>query len=261
MSEFFLPEDKKISSELGKLFEEWIRCLEEENYFSKTGLSPDCFLTDGIFPGYSAQKIKILYIGRESYDLEGFHYIDKHYEWIKARSFNGKPLNQIAVWRKLLKFTWGILHEAPWEAIPDAEELAATFAERDGFSFAIENVSKISRPWNGDVNADWGIIQEFIKASQDAKKNFYGRETGIINPDLAISMNLSERVDEAVFGDSLEYVKNPNPDVALFNLGINGKIIPLLDTWHFSARKNEEEMYESIRQAILETYLTPRTIA
>lgn len=66
-----MPEDKKISSELGKLFEEWLHCLEEENYFSKSGLSPDCFLADGIFPGYSAQKIKILYIGRESYDLKG----------------------------------------------------------------------------------------------------------------------------------------------------------------------------------------------
>lgn len=139
--------------------------------------------------------------------------------------------------------------------IPDAEELAETFAERDGFSFAIENVSKISRPWNGDVNADWSIIQGFIKASLRAKKDFYGRETCIINPDLVISMNLADTVDEAVFGDSIEYVKHPNLDVALFNLGINGKIIPLLDTWHFSARKNEEEMYESIRQAILETGL------
>lgn len=255
MIKFFLPEDQKISNELEKLFEEWIRCLEEAGYFRKTGLSPDCFLADGIFPGYSAQKIKILYIGRESYDLDGFHYIDKHYEWIKARNFNGKPLNQIWVWRKLLKFTWGILHEASWEAIPDAEELATTFAEKDGFSFAIENISKISRPWNGDVNADWSIIQGFIKDSLSAGKNFYGREIGLINPDLVISMNLAESVEEAVFGDSLEYVKNSNPDVAIFNLGINGKIIPLLDTWHFSARKNEEEMYKSIRQAILESGL------
>lgn len=253
MGEFFLPEDQKISDELGQLFEEWFRSLEKDNYFKKTGLSPDGFVVDGIFPGYSAQKIKILYIGRESWDLDGHHYIDKHLEWIKAGNFNGTHLNQKGVWRKLLKFTWGILHEASWEAIPAAADLAADFAEKGGFSFAIENVSKISRPWNGSTKADWGIIQGFVNASLATGKNFYGREAGIINPDLAISMNVVEKMDEAVFGDSLEYVKNPNPDVALFKLGINGKIIPLLDTWHFDARKKEEEMYENLRQAILES--------
>ena len=62
----FTEDDKKINSQLDVLFTEWYEFLKKNDFFQKTKTSPDCFIQDGIFPRYSEQKVKILYMGRES---------------------------------------------------------------------------------------------------------------------------------------------------------------------------------------------------
>ena len=250
MLETYLPRERKTLVQLEKLFDDWHKALSKENYYEKNGLSPDCFIMDGIFPCFSTQKIKILYMGRESYDLEGMNYIDWHYNWIKAGKNNVKSPNQIATWRKLLKFTWGMLHGKEWDEIPNADLLRDIFASPSGFSLGMVNLSKISRPWNGSSKADWSLINGFINTSLATGENFQLGEIGIIKPDLIIAMNLLDYADERLFGARLEYVKHPNPDVAIFSLICDDARIPLLDTWHFASSKNERQMYESLCEAI-----------
>lgn len=246
----FTEDDKKINSQLDVLFTEWYEFLKKNDFFQKTKTSPDCFIQDGIFPRYSEQKVKILYMGRESYDLEGFNYIYQHYDWLKSKALNGSTL-----WRKMLRFTWGLENNtADWADVPSLDEILNNFASDDGISFGMINYSKISRPHNGTTKADWQQIINFAKASLESPKNFYIRQLEIINPDVIISMNVFDAFDDVcldVFEGALKYISHTNnKSAALFEFMLNNRKIPVIDTYHLGSTISDKEHYESIQEAM-----------
>lgn len=245
----FTSEENKINNKLDQLFTTWFDFLKTNSYFTNNNISEDSFIQDGIFPKFSQQKIKILYLGQESYDLEGYNYIHKHYEWIKNKNGDSPSLNTMPLWRKTLKFTWGIENNKDWNDIPDAQEIAGSFAEENGISFGMENVSKISRPHNNSARADWAKIIAFVNQSLNSDINFFLREIDIINPDVIVSMNVIDRVGDLIFENELKYVKHMLSN-AIYNLHTNNKTIPLIDTYHFSSTKIEQELYENLQMCI-----------
>lgn len=243
----FTSEENQINNKLDQMFTTWFDFLKNESYFADNNISEDCFIQDGIFPKYSQQKIKILYLGKESYDLEGYNYIHKHYEWIK--NCDSSSMNTMPLWRKTLKFTWGIENNKDWKAIPDVQEIADSFAKENGISFGMENVSKISRPYNNSARADWANIIAFVNKSLKSDINFFLREIDIINPDVIVSMNVIDKVGDLIFENELEYVKHMKSN-AIYNLHAHNKMIPLIDTYHFSSTKIEQELYENLQVCI-----------
>ena len=245
----FTEDDKKINSQLDALFTEWYEFLKKNDYFQKTKISPDCFIQDGIFPRYSEQKVKILYMGRESYDLEGFNYIYQHYDLLKSKAFNGHTL-----WRKMLRFTWGLENNADWADVPSMDEILDSFSSNDGLSFGMINYSKISRPHNGTTKVDGPQIINFAKASLESPKNFYIHQLEIINPDVIISMNVFDTFDNVcldVFEGALKYICHTNnKSAALFKIRLNNKKVPVIDTYHLGSTIPDKEHYESIQEAM-----------
>lgn len=88
----FSEEEHTLNKNLDALFREWSDFLLSIGFWEKYDI--DYFVTDGIFPGYLAQRFKILFIGKESLDIAGQSYIDILYNAIHEKQIGGTFVNR-----------------------------------------------------------------------------------------------------------------------------------------------------------------------
>lgn len=218
----------------------------------------DCFVSDGFYPYYTKQKIKILFIGKESLGIGGSDYIDILIDGILHNDPRGRaawnrehpddPYKKIITnnndpfLSKILYITYGLNHDCPeWEDIPWASEIGTSrFANDGGISFAIMNFSKLDNPSEISYSADIVRMNKYCEFLFRTGKNWHEKQIGILNPDLVISMNLKHWFPYA-FKCNYEDIWDVNLEVSFSNvvrlghLPIEGKRIPIIDTFHFSA--------------------------
>lgn len=235
----FSSEEEIINDQLNYLFSQWDKALDEKKFWEK--YNREYFVTDGIFPGYLAQPQKILFMGREVLDIAGLNYIDVFFRAIKENSVGNRNLNQHAFYRRLLKISFGLLHNCiPWKNIPLASEIADTFGEVNGTSFAFMNVSKLSHQYD-DINswqADYSTIEQFLKESS-CPHNFFSEQIQIIDPEIIITMNIENYYQ---YLGSINYYASI-PDLNIYYMKLEKRIIPIFNTWHFSAIKSDYDRF------------------
>lgn len=186
----YYPEsENNLKSEIEKLNDRW-----KKHLVSITGDEniSEIFVTDGFYPYYTYQKIKILFIGREALEIAGTNYQELLYGAYLDNKIGSKTLNAHQFHSTMIYIAYALEHkEYNWHNIPYADEIINEFAKKDGFSFAFMNLSKFSNE-SGDWSADNELINSFIDLSNKSKENFFSSEIDLLNPDIIIGMNFGD---------------------------------------------------------------------
>ncbi|PJG83435.1 hypothetical protein [Caviibacterium pharyngocola] len=239
----------KLYDDLQNLFREWKDTLKES--------SEKEFVEDGFYSFYTVQKKKILFIGREALDMEGSYTEEmlKRYREgaYSPKNQDKKSVSSSAFHRRIIKLAKafqiaeGTKEFPEWDSL-DSNKLAQEIGtEADKLSFAFMNLSKYSND-SGHYSADWALINSFIEGSNTKDKNFFEEQIKLLDPDIIVIANFAPET----LGKAEIIAKVPNDSVHLYKIEINGKEIPLFNTYHFSAVISEEDKFYN---AIKELYL------
>lgn len=236
--------EKGMLQDLAALFRAWHAEAQTKDFGNSC--SADDMVFDGFYPFYTLQKKKILFIGREALGIEGRNYLEVLHQAYKENSVGGRHINQHQFHYLMFYIAYGLNNDlADWEDIPPADELSKSFASGQGVSFAFMNISKLSNE-STSWDADWKLIDSFVNAFSKCAVNYFNQEISIINPDLIITMNLEGRLKALGKLDVVEY----GSKLSKYNLNVEGRKIPLFDTFHFSApgKSPKNDYYELIRK-------------
>ena len=206
-------------------------------------------VSDGFYPNYTRQPVKILFMGRESYGLTGSDYIEVFIENYlegktglpeKRKNINGDKFHKM-----LIQVAYGIIHQKTWNDTLSASEICKNRGIFDKVSFAFMNLSKLSNENTnpGHRGTNWELVNTSLDMTLN-KENLILEEITALNPDLIVCMNFEQDRLRRVFGDDLKIF---DKEWLKYHLNINGKKILLLDQWHFSAPgKREQEIFDDI---------------
>jgi len=239
--------DLEITKRLTNLHNQWKQTLYDN------GLPDeylDLYVTDGIFPFFTNQKVKVLFIGKEALEIGGYDYSELLYQAYKKHRVGNKSLNSNKFHALMMYVTYGINHNHPrYIDLPCAETIADSFGTKDGISFSFMNISKFSNE-SGRWPADYDLINEFINKSKYKNENLFAKEISIINPDIIIGMNLCDLFEN--IGSFQNFKSYGTKDqVCLQELRTVYGVYPFIDSYHFSApyKKWDEDYYSPIIEA------------
>lgn len=250
-SDCYPIEERKLLSEHNEMFRRWKETLQHSDDVNIRN-GAQWMTNDGFYPFYTSQKIKILYLGRDSYGMLGCDYLDTFYNVYRSVKKIGekgkeKSLNQHQFHARLLHVTWGILNGmTEWDMIPWAETIGDNFGTQNGISYAFANLGKTRFQEEG-TNADLKSIEAFCKASTK-DHNFIAEQISLLKPDVIISMNLGKWLDWIGPRKLLEESSNAESYI----LEVPDHQCLLVNTWHFSARKEQKtKIYKPICDALM----------
>jgi hypothetical protein len=246
------PDERPRKRRLDSLMADWRKQLAPHEVLyrddGKRYPAESFFASDGFLPYYFHQKHRVLFIARETRYIAGRDNI----EVILEKCNNPQGIGAEAVLRRMLFLAYGIQNGGviPFEQI-DTQKLCALAAAAKGFSFAFMELSKYSNENDDGAAADTELMASFFEQSDLQKRNFIQEELSLLNPDLVITMNLWDgKVDAGILrlalGD-VPFIDCPHPSAARRTISINGNRVPLIDLYHFSARKSDcEDFYKPV---------------
>jgi hypothetical protein len=222
-----------------KLMDEWNSHIANKNMIK--GYTSDDFVRDGFYPFYYSQKIKLLFIGRESRGISGCNYIDILYNAYKDNRIGKRHINKMSnrIHNLMFYITYGIENNiTETNKIPKASNMTKDFATENGISFAFMNLSKFSNE-NKHFPTDYNLVNNFIEISNCENRNFWNDQISILNPNYIITMGLSNYLN--YFGEIK--TSNDKKYPREYEIKINDKYIKLIDTYHFSAWTKNKNKY------------------
>lgn len=251
------PEERPSRLRLSALLEDWKRETAKSTVVWRADGKPypgdSYFAADGFLPYYYRWNPKVLFIARETRYIARQDNIEIILK--KCRENPGGIGGEILL-RRMLLIAYGIRHggTVPFEAI-DPRQLCALAGTDSGFSFAFMEISKYSNENDDGANADTELMRSFFEHSNLQNRNFIREELSLLDPDLVITMNLW---DGKIAAEYLElalgkapFIDMPHPSAARRSLMINGRTRPLIDLYHFSARKSDgEDFYKPVMSII-----------
>lgn len=240
--------EKKLLSDNLQLQEQLVQALEQVALSEEEkSLIENQFVSDGFFPYYTQQKIKILFLGKESLGLGGLDYVDTLIKPIKTNNPRARGSswsnNKDPFWSKILYIAYGLNNgfcdyykEMPW-----ASDIGLhRFAVDGGISFAFMNFSKFDNP--GEYySADYNTMWKYCEMVKRTGRNWHEEQIDLLNPDVIISMNIPGyiltifKIDN--WGSLFDTDSNSHgiPYVDIGYLPVKNRKIPLINTYHFSA--------------------------
>jgi hypothetical protein len=183
----------------------------------------------GIYPFYSEQKTKVLFLGREARGLQGSNYIEIVFNGYQNKKIGKNSLDRSSFHRRMLKVAYALNNSInSYKDIPTASKISKQFGRENGLSFAFLNYSKISNECIKKWNTNWEKLQETGLIG-----NFNSELISAINPDVIISMGLIDQLKKEFKIEKIEYYRNNS----LYKLYINNKSYDLINGYHYSAVK------------------------
>lgn len=250
---FSNPLEIRKAEQLEDLFEDWKKLIETKSDIvfrddGKAYRAIEYFNTDGFYPGYFNQKLKTLFIARESRGVSGGDRVRGDLEYLKTASPNSS-----AYWRRLFYIVEGIRKDGrvKFDNLPYADEILKGMFQRNDFGYAFMNISKYSNDSDTGGTADFELINRFLSDCELEKRNFLREEIEILNPDVIISSNIwggkikNSMLNEVFPEKDFTYLKEKSTDKvsAVYDLSFNGKKIKLIDLYHFSAPGSDKDLY------------------
>lgn len=206
------------------------------------------FNCDGFYPGYFSQKIKILFIGRESRDASGCDRVEADIKFLKTFSANSS-----AYWRRILFIVEGIKNEGniKFEDLPYADDILDKMFKENDFGYAFMNISKYSNDSVTAGTADFDLINRFLLDSELDKRNFLREEIKLLDPDVIITSNIwGGKINDSLLSKVFpkkDLIYNANKSTVnvaeVHDFNFDGKHIPLIDLYHFSSPGSDEDGY------------------
>ncbi len=240
--------ERKLLSDNLQLQEQLVQELEKVASSEKEkALVNKQFVSDGFFPYYTKQKIKILFLGKESLGLGGLDYVDTMMNAVKTNNPRARGSkwtnNKDPFWSKILYTAYGLNNGfCDCKDMPRASEIGLhRFAVDGGISFAVMNFSKFDnynprKPYSADYKTMW----KYREMVERTGRNWYEEQIDLLNPDVIISMNIANFVLKAFKIDSWNSLfdnDSNSPGIPYVNIGylpVKGRKIPLINTKHFS---------------------------
>lgn len=234
---------------LSRLFQDWTEASTQAAPEMKGQIEGMVF--DGFYPHYFGKRPKVLFVGREAREIEGYNYLDLlHNAYRETKKIGVQHLNCSLFHRRMIYIAYGLLNSLPeWKDIPDADQIGDSFATAEGISFAFMNLSKFSNEsefWP----SNWKMIQDAVKLATQGRK-FIAEQIALLEPDIVITMNLQNFF--WALGEKPEYLATYGDDcVSAWRLGSHGHKSLLLDGFHFSApgKRDLEHFYQPICEAV-----------
>ncbi|MBR1965110.1 MAG: hypothetical protein IKA22_00705 [Lentisphaeria bacterium] len=257
----YSQEEISLIEKLNTLFCKWNEALAEYRKDNKDFAEnyPNDYkeiVPDGFYPKYLSQKLKILFLGRESYTIEGRNYIDlfiDDYLVGKTGKNHSKSINSRAFHRRLIQVAYGLLNGKNWDTTPYAKEICTNKGIFEKVSFAFMNLSKLSNNLcdSETTNTNWALVNASLDISLNYCKNFILEEVKLLDPDVIVCMYWGKDIIERIFGKGS--LKGDSEKDFAYNLNINGRDRLFLHSWHFSSSKKEKEC---IHDPIVEAFRT-----
>lgn len=206
------------------------------------------FCYDGFFPGYFSHKKKVLFIGRET-RWGRPNFIESSINFFANKNVNGKSS---PFWYKVLcmiyGIQYGIQHERKvhYEDVPYVDSIAKEMVKNKDYGFAVMQLSKYSNDSSEGGIRNIEMINRFLEDSELNKRNFFQEELSLLDPDIIITANIwdcgvKDEYLEQCFPE--EKFKSWQRDEVNNNYGdfeLNGKIVKIINTYHFSSRKSRK---------------------
>ena len=257
----YSQEESSLIDKLNTLFCEWNKALAKYRKDNKDFAenNPNDYkeiVPDGFYPNYLSKKPKILFLGRESYTIEGRNYIDlfiDDYLVGKTGKNHSKSINSSAFHRRLIQVAYGLFNEKNWDETPYAKEICTNKGTFEKVSFAFMNLSKLSNNLcdTETTNTNWELVNVSLDISLNYRKNFILEEVKLLDPDVIVCMYWGKDIIERIFGKGS--LKGASEEDFAYNLNINGRDRLFLHSWHFSSSKKEKEC---IHDPIVEAFRT-----
>lgn len=251
--EYFTTEiEKKKRAEILKLMQAWKRVIKQKGKIvfpedEKKYDAIDYFNSDGFFPGYFKKgRTKVLFIAREARYNSGCDRIKNDLKWFKTAKINSSSF-----WRRILYITYGIKTNGKYTyyEIPYANEILEKMKKENDYGFALMNISKYSNDADDGAKSNFSLINQFLKDSELSKRNFIREEISILNPDIIITANLwngkikNSELEKIIPNKDCKTIKGIKNVAALYDFNFNGKIIKLIDLYHFSRPGSDDKLF------------------
>jgi hypothetical protein len=208
----------------------------------------DYFASDGFFPNYFSQDIKVLFVGRETRWMSGKDGIaTTMLDYFPKRNDHNKKQYT----RHLLYIVEGIKSKGTLKfkevKRKTAKGIAKEMVRANDYGFASMNISKYSNASNNSEVADKKLINSFLEHSHLEKRNFFQEELAILLPDVIITGNIwdgkiEQKYLDLCFGKVKEIGKIPGITV-MYEIKVSKKKIKLIDLYHFSSRFSDKEYF------------------
>jgi hypothetical protein len=230
----FLEEEMKIVEQLHVLFDEAYEYGKKIQFIK--GYNNENLITDGIFPYYSMQKIKVLFVGRDQCEVFPTDKSKTSHSYTYEMYKNLTSGKYKLIYKNLYKIAYAFNNNFPeWSQIP--EYTSDNLFVDKGVSYAFINCSKFTNESDKGPNVDIELLVDFTE--KYSRMDLFKRQIQIINPDIIITMNLSDLSDGGFKMDYLgecEHIGFSEQFVSIYKYFLNDRLIPLFDTYHFSWR-------------------------
>jgi hypothetical protein len=252
------PDDEQLAlTKLNVLMGEWKSQVGKYTVWDPESQrkypAAEYFCSDGFYPYYYAQTPKILFIARETVEMEGANYIEELLKAYHADLVAGVSVNRHAFHSRMMYIAQGAIKEhceKPYEDLPCASAIAKTLGTPEGVSFAFMELSKYMN-CGEDANAHCSteLMKQFLEDSCLDTTRFIQQEMEILAPDIIITMNLWEcGINAALIEKALGHVSQICgniylPHATLNKVSIGERQVPLIDMAHFSSRKSHKEAF------------------
>lgn len=221
----------------------------------------EVFNPDGFYPYYTHQKVKILFIAKESLGLYGKDYIKAVLPGIWANDPRGRrewnedhPDNRWAkvitnnndlFLSKMLYTTYGLNNGCcSYDTMPWASEIGqylfgrpkgiGSMEEEQPISYAFMNFSKFDNPADDSYSADKKRIWTYWDMAKRSGVNWFAKQISLLNPDLIIEMNLDQQYSDSLGTKPIEWLETEKVNLWVGYLPIEEKKFLYFKTWHFS---------------------------
>ena len=227
------------------LLDDWEKIIQKNN----PELAP-LFTRDGAFPGYSNAYPKVLFIGRESRYADTGDRITSDIAWFKKLK-PGEGMGNY--WNRIITIVYLIRtgHKYSSGQTPNPRAIIDQMQMTGNYGFAIMNISKYLNPEEEKSGtSNFNLINQFLADSDLSQRNFVREEIEALAPDIIITANLwgckiKKKYLDLIFPpqDLGAPVFDRTKNACLQNFLLNGRTIKRIDTYHFSAVGNDQELF------------------
>ncbi|MBO7430567.1 MAG: hypothetical protein J6U56_06100 [Spirochaetia bacterium] len=228
-----------------KLLDNWKKVIQKNN--------PELaqlFTHDGAFPGYSSTSPKVLFIGRESRYAPTGDRVTDDLTWFRSLDSTDSLGNY---WNRIITLVYLIQTGQKYsqDQTPSPGTILNQMRATDNYGFAIMNISKYLNPEEEKSGtSNFNLINQFLADSDLPQRNFVREEIEALAPDIIITANLwgckiKKKYLDLIFPpqDLGAPVFDRTGNACLQNFRLNGKTIKRIDTYHFSAVGNDQELF------------------
>ncbi len=236
------------------LLDDWEKVIQKNN----PALAP-LFTRDGAFPGYSSTYPKVLFIGRESRYADTGDRITSDIAWFKSLK-PGEGMGNY--WNRIITIVYLIRTGRQYSPghTPNPRTIIDQMRATGNYGFAIMNISKYLNPEEEKSGtSNFNLINQFLADSDLSQRNFIREEIEALAPDIIITANLwgckiKKKYLDLIFPpqDLGTPVFDRTKNACLQDLRLNGRTIKRIDTYHFSAVGNDQELfYDPIMELLI----------